>query len=256
MDLIAAETRRPVAVLRRWRGRFIRRQPELVWAFAFLAVTGGAYPAIAQEMTKCVAGQEVTDTEGKTGVIVADDSKRCPVKYADGQIYSWIFWNLHPTAAPIKSGLATPEAGPAGPSPKLPAAANPQVLTVLRPPSNRSLVYRADRLGHFTLTADVNGAPIRAVVDTGASLVALTLQDAQAAGISRNELVFNQVTRTANGPTRFAAITLGEIRIGQIAIDNVPAAVIENLDQSLLGMSFLRRLKSFEMRDGALTINW
>jgi clan AA aspartic protease (TIGR02281 family) len=46
------------------------------------------------------------------------------------------------------------------------------------------------------------------------------------------------------------------IRIGQLSIDSVPAAVIENLDQSLLGMSFLTRLKSFEMREGALTISW
>jgi aspartyl protease family protein len=93
-------------------------------------------------------------------------------------------------------------------------------------------------------------------VDTGASLVVLTVEDAQAAGINRSELVFNRITRTANGATRFAPVTLREIRIGQLSIDSVPAAVIENLDQSLLGMSFLTRLKSFEMREGALTISW
>jgi aspartyl protease family protein len=93
-------------------------------------------------------------------------------------------------------------------------------------------------------------------VDTGASLVVLTVEDAQAAGINRSELVFNRITRTANGAARFAPVTLREIRIGQLSIDSVPAAVIENLDQSLLGMSFLTRLKSFEMREGALTISW
>jgi clan AA aspartic protease (TIGR02281 family) len=51
-------------------------------------------------------------------------------------------------------------------------------------------------------------------------------------------------------------VILREIRIEQLSIENVPAAVIENLDQSLLGMSFLKRLKSFEMREGALTISW
>jgi aspartyl protease family protein len=132
----------------------------------------------------------------------------------------------------------------------------PPALTVLRPSSNRTLVYRADRRGHFTLTGTVNGAPIRFVVDTGASLVALTLDDARAAGIARGELNFNQLTQTANGRTHFAPVTLREVRIEQLSIENVPAAVIENLDQSLLGMSFLKRLKSFEMREGALTISW
>jgi aspartyl protease family protein len=223
----------------------------LVWTSAVIALAGGPSLVAAQGLTKCVAGQEVTDKEGKTGVIVADDDKLCQVKYADGQIYSWIFWNLHPAAAPTKSGLVTPHAAPPAPSNESPTA-----LTVLRPSSNRSLVYRADRRGHFILTAAINGAPIRAVVDTGASLVVLTVEDAQAAGINRSELVFNRITRTANGAARFAPVTLREIRIGQLSIDSVPAAVIENLDQSLLGMGFLTRLKSFEMREGALTISW
>jgi len=69
-------------------------------------------------------------------------------------------------------------------------------------------------------------------------------------------MLFNRITRTANGAARFALVTLREIQIGQLSVENVPAAVIESLDQSLLGMSFLMRLKSFEIREGALTINW
>ena len=68
--------------------------------------------------------------------------------------------------------------------------------------------------------------------------------------------VFNQLTQTANGRVRFALVILREVRIEQLSIENVPAAVIENLDQSLLGMSFLKRLKSFAMREGAFTISW
>ena len=223
----------------------------LVCASAVIALAGEPSPVAAQRVMKCVAGQEVTDKEGKTGIIVADDDKLCQVKYADGQIYSWIFWNLRPTAARAKSGLVTPQAAPPGPSNEAPRA-----LTVLRPSSNRSLVYGADRRGHFILAIAINGAPIRAVVDTGASLVALTVEDAQAAGINRSELLFNRITRTANGAARFAAVTLREIRIGQLSIENVPAAVMDNLDQSLLGMSFLTRLRSFEIREEALTITW
>jgi aspartyl protease family protein len=230
---------------------------RVVLAFAVSMLGSAASPGAPQELTRCVAGQQVIDKEGKSGVIVADDSKLCEVKYADGQVYAWIFWNLHPTAAPAQPGLATPD--PRAPDPVMgapPSANAPPALTVLRPSSNRTLVYRADRRGHFSLTATVNGAPTRFVVDTGASLVALTLDDARAAGIGRGELIFNQLTQTANGRVRFAPVMLREVRIGQLSIENVPAAVIENLDQSLLGMSFLKRLKSFEMREGALTISW
>jgi aspartyl protease family protein len=225
-------------------------------AFAVLALGSAASHAAPQQLTRCVAGQEVIDKEGKSGVIVADDSKLCQVKYADGEIYSWIFWNLRPTAAPAQPRLPTPDARVPDPTGTLPSTNAPPALTVLRPSSNRTLVYRADRRGHFSLTATVNGAPTRFVVDTGASLVALTLDDARAAGIGRSELIFNQLTQTANGRVHFAPVMLREVRIEQLSIENVPAAVIENLDQSLLGMSFLKRLKRFEMREGALTISW
>jgi aspartyl protease family protein len=224
-------------------------------ALAVLVLGGAPFSATPQELTKCVAGQQVIDKEGKSGVVVADDSKLCQVKYADGQVYNWIFWNLRPTAAPAQPGLVTPDARVPDPT-GTPPSANAPSLTVLRSSSNRTLVYRADRRGHFTLTAIINGAPTRLVVDTGASLVALTLDDARAAGIGRSELSFNQLTQTANGRVHFALVMLREVRIGQLSIENVPAAVIENLDQSLLGMSFLKRLKSFEMREGALTISW
>lgn len=227
---------------------------RVVLAFPALVLGSAALAAAPQELTKCIAGQQVIDKEGRSGVIVADDSNLCRVKYADGQTYNWIFWNLRPTTAPAEPGLVSP--GASAPDPIPPSTNAPPALTVLRPSSNRTLVYRADRRGHFSLMATVNGAPIRVVVDTGASLVALTLDDARAAGIGRSELDFNQLTHTANGRVRFAPVMLREVRIEQLSIDNVPAAVIENLDQSLLGMSFLKRLKKFEMREGALTISW
>ncbi len=229
---------------------------KVVLAFAVLVLGSAASPAAPQELTRCVAGQQVIDKEGRSGVVVADDSKLCQVKYADGQIYYWIFWNLRSTAAPAQPGLVTPDARVPDRTGTPPPTNAPPALTVLRPSSNRTLVYRADQRGHFSLTATINGAPIRVVVDTGASLVALTLDDARAAGIGRSELVFNQLTQTANGRAHFAPVMLREVRIEQLSIENVPAAVIENLDQSLLGMSFLKRLKSFEMREGALTISW
>jgi len=123
-------------------------------------------------------------------------------------------------------------------------------------PAVNTLVYPANEQGHVILDAAVNGAEVRLLVDTGASLVTLTPADARAAGIAPGELVFNHRASTANGPARMAPVTLREIRIGQLSIYDVPAAVLEHLNISLLGMSFLGRLQSYEMRDGKLTINW
>jgi len=119
-----------------------------------------------------------------------------------------------------------------------------------------TLIYPANEHGHVILDAAVNGAPIRLLVDTGASLVTLTPRDARAAGISSGALVFTHRVNTANGSARMAPVTLREIRIGQFSLYDVPAAVLENLNISLLGMSFLGRLQSYEMRDGKLAINW
>jgi len=123
-------------------------------------------------------------------------------------------------------------------------------------PAINTLVYPANAQGHIILEAAVNGASMRLLVDTGASLVTLTLADARAAGITPGELVFNHRASTANGSARMAPVTLREIRIGQLSIYDVPAAVLKNLNISLLGMSFLSRLQSYEMREGKLTISW
>jgi aspartyl protease family protein len=123
-------------------------------------------------------------------------------------------------------------------------------------PAINTLVYPANRAGHVIIDAVVNGAPMRMLVDTGASFVTLTPADARAAGITPGELVFNRRASTANGFVRMAIVTLREIRLGQLSLNDVHAAVLENLNVSLLGMSFLDRLQSYEMRDGKLTITW
>jgi aspartyl protease family protein len=118
------------------------------------------------------------------------------------------------------------------------------------------LVYPVDGRGHVLLDAVVNGAPVRFLLDTGASLVTLTPADARAAGLSPRQLAFDERASTANGFVRMASVNLREIRLGQLSVGDVPAAVIENLGVSLLGMSFLNRLQSYEMRNGKLTISW
>jgi clan AA aspartic protease (TIGR02281 family) len=224
--------------------------------FPICALVLGTAPSIAaaQTLTKCTLGQAVIDQEGKSGLIVTADNNLCQVKYPDGQVYGWIYWNLRPDVAPAQAA-APPAAGAKSPDPA-PTATVP-LPTVLRPgPSTHTLVYRAGPLGHVVLTASVNGAPVRFLVDTGASTVALSPADARAAGINPDALAFDKTTTTANGVVRVAPVMLREIRIEHLSVENVPAVVDANLSGSLLGMSFLSRLKSFEMREGALTFSW
>lgn len=141
----------------------------------------------------------------------------------------------------------------AGPATSLTARATPSTA---HSPVPNTLTFPGNREGHVELDAVVNGAPVHFLVDTGATMVVLSLRDAAAAGISRAGLDFSIKTQTANGIGRAAPITLRELRVGQFSANDVPAAVVENLRISLLGQTFLKRLDSYEMRDGALTLYW
>lgn len=120
--------------------------------------------------------------------------------------------------------------------------------------SSNALTFRANPQGHVVIDAIVNGAQVRFLVDTGSTMVVLTAQDAARAGITANDLNFTMQTMTANGAARAAPVRLREVSIGQLTVNDVRAAVAENLGISLLGQSFLTRLDSYEMRDGVLTL--
>jgi aspartyl protease family protein len=116
------------------------------------------------------------------------------------------------------------------------------------------VAFRAGSNGHFTIQSKVNGQKVTFLLDTGATRVALTAQDAKRAGFSIDRLNYDQSVSTANGTSYFAIVTIGEIRIGDITINNVPAFVAKSgLDSSLLGMSFLSRLKEYEVKQDTLT---
>jgi aspartyl protease family protein len=233
-----------------------------------LALGGSIVAAVpslgaAQAISECTVGRHVVDDRGTSGVIVSARGEQCLIKYNSGQTQGWAP-SKSLRAAPGAKGV-TPAAGATPPA----LAANPfspgtppppkngsDAVAILRPKVSGRLVYRADPRGHVVLTAVANGAPVRFLIDTGASLVALTPDDARTAGIARSELVFNRVVQTANGQARAALVLLREIRIGELSVEKVQAAVIESLGQSVLGMSFLGRLKGLELRDGILTIDW
>lgn len=111
-----------------------------------------------------------------------------------------------------------------------------------------------DRGGHFTARGEVDGATVLFVVDTGATVVVLTREDAIRAGIAVDALSYDAPVSTANGTTTAARLRLDRLAVGDIERENVQAMVAREgaLEQSLLGMSFLSRLSSFEFRGDRL----
>lgn len=109
--------------------------------------------------------------------------------------------------------------------------------------------------GHYYLTAEVNGAPVVFVVDTGATDIVLTRRDAEAAGLEPDDLAYVGRARTANGEVRTAPVRLDSVKVGTIRDTDIVAVVNSgDLDQSLLGMSYLQRYSSVQITDGKLIL--
>ena len=113
---------------------------------------------------------------------------------------------------------------------------------------------KANAGGHFVTRASINGNDITVLVDTGATAVALSFEDAQDAGLRPGHLDFNVPVATANGVARAARVKIDRIAVGSVEVDNVDGLVLPEgaLRGTLLGMSFLSRLRSFRVEDGIL----
>ncbi len=110
--------------------------------------------------------------------------------------------------------------------------------------------------GHFVARGEVNGTPLTLLVDTGASTVVLKSGDAARAGVDLSSLAFSTPVSTANGTTFAAPVRLRSVAIGGIVLDDVEGLVAKpgSLGENLLGMSFLRRLRSYEFSGDFLTL--
>ncbi|MCW3797643.1 TIGR02281 family clan AA aspartic protease [Sphingomonas sp. BN140010] len=100
-----------------------------------------------------------------------------------------------------------------------------------------SLARQGD--GHFYADADVNGGNVRFVIDTGASVIALTRQDAERAGLTINDDEFEVVGEGASGPVMGMMVVLREVTLGSRTARDIPAMVLADGNQSLLGQNFL-----------------
>ncbi|HEX5452332.1 MAG TPA: TIGR02281 family clan AA aspartic protease [Stellaceae bacterium] len=217
-----------------------RSQTRRVAGAMIVGLALAASPSLAASPDSCQTGVKVTDDLGRPGQILGGQDGLCLVKYPDGRTQAWL---------PLNSLATAPAAGK-------PAAAPLTGVAVLRPTGIERSQFRSDALGHFMIDASVNDAPVKFLLDTGATLVALTPADAAAADINSADLKFDHTVQTGNGPAQAAPTHLRHLSIGEHQIDDVDAVVIKNLKQSVLGMSFLRRLKDFSIRDGTLTMEW
>jgi aspartyl protease family protein len=111
--------------------------------------------------------------------------------------------------------------------------------------------------GEFALRAKINGVAAPMVIDTGATSVVLTYETAKAAGLPLELLDYDVDVETAGGHTRAARLTLDRLAIGKLVERSVPALVVPHgqMKTNLLGMSFLDRLESFEVRADRLVLN-
>jgi aspartyl protease family protein len=112
----------------------------------------------------------------------------------------------------------------------------------------------AGQHGHYITRADINNEPVDVLVDTGASVVALSWEDAEYIGLKPRSLKFNVKVSTANGIAKAAKVMLEEVEIDSVRVYDVEGLVLQKgaMRGTLLGMSFLGRLQSFRVENGRL----
>jgi aspartyl protease family protein len=142
------------------------------------------------------------------------------------------------------------------PAPLALAARSTQPTAAAAAASSRSVIVPRDARGHFLVDGAVDGRRLSFMVDTGASVVALTASDAARLGVHPAQREFVTEVRTANGTVRAAPTRLDRVEVGDLVVRDVAAVVLpdEALSDNLLGLSFLSKLRRFEYSDGHLVL--
>ncbi|MDB5608485.1 MAG: peptidase [Bradyrhizobium sp.] len=124
-------------------------------------------------------------------------------------------------------------------------------------PPARAVQISRGQAGEFSLHAKINGVSAPMVIDTGATSVVLTYETAKAAGLPLELLEYDVDVETAGGHTKAARLTLDRLAIGKLVERSVPALVVPHgqMKTNLLGMSFLDRLESWEVRADRLMLH-
>ena len=123
-------------------------------------------------------------------------------------------------------------------------------------PAGRKVRIAADASGHFSAEFRLNGRAVPAVIDTGATVVAFNRDTARRIGLDVAESAFTGSAQTANGRVRAAFVTVERVTLGRIEVRDVQAAVLDDkaLPGTLIGMSFLSRLKRYSAEGGRMAL--
>jgi aspartyl protease family protein len=129
-------------------------------------------------------------------------------------------------------------------------------MTSAGPAGHQEVRIRRISNGYFIAQANLNKTSISMIVDTGASSVVLRPEDARRAGIDTQALHYNVPVQTANGQTMAARVHLDHLAVGVVRLTRVEALITRpgTLHKSLLGMTFLSRLRSYEFQGEFLTL--
>lgn len=151
-----------------------------------------------------------------------------------------------PRAAVASSGTSASSGNDAPSAASMPA----------RVVANPTLTVAADYRGHYMVHPTIDNYRVKMMVDTGATTVALTASDAKALGLALRPSDYTISLNTANGLVRGARVILREVRLGDILVRNVEAVVLPAgaLSMSLLGSSFLGKLKGYEVQTGRMVL--
>jgi aspartyl protease family protein len=122
--------------------------------------------------------------------------------------------------------------------------------------SSRSLTIKPDPQGHFRVTARIDGRHLDFMVDTGASVIALTARDAARLGVRPMRSDYTATVTTANGTIKAAPTLLDAVELDGLTVRDVQALVLPDdaLGENLLGLSFLSKLRRFEYAGGKLLL--
>lgn len=121
--------------------------------------------------------------------------------------------------------------------------------------TDAQISFRAGSGGHYSVEAMVDGVPLTFMVDTGASEVVLTLEDARRLGFDPDKMTFSRTYQTANGTVQGAPVMLQKLAVGPIVVENVRASVNSApMEGSLLGMTFLSRIGGYSVSGNVLTL--
>jgi clan AA aspartic protease (TIGR02281 family) len=121
--------------------------------------------------------------------------------------------------------------------------------------SDHVIRVKADSNGHYYVKGSADGVPLEFMIDTGASYITLTKEAAGRLGVG--PLNFNLAVTTANGPIQNAQIAIHQLTVGSFTVSDIPAVVNGGeLDQPLLGMSWLRLFRSIEIQNGVMTLHY